>query len=70
MVTRNAQDFAPLVEHAAREGWTFPGVLFYSPAVPQADVGSHIRALEAWIAAARSAGRNPAENGFGWLPLP
>lgn len=67
IVTRNYQDFAPLVEHANREGMSFPGVLFYAPSISQSDVGSHLRALEGWIAAARSAGRNPAENTFAWI---
>lgn len=66
LVTRNYRDFAPLVEAFAREGRSFPGVLFLSPAIPQSDAGAHLRALEAWIDSVPP-GRNPIANGCGWL---
>ena len=68
LVTRNYQDFAPLVEHANRQGIAFPGVVFYAPSLPQGDVGAHVRALEDWIAQANAAEVNPAENTYVWIP--
>lgn len=68
VVTRNYQDFAPLVEHANRQGIGFPGVIFYAPSLPQGDVGAHVRALEDWISQANAAGVNPAENTYVWIP--
>lgn len=67
IVTRNYQDFAPLVSAHAEKGLSFPGVLFIATSVPQADVGDHVRSLLAWIQAAVEAGYNPVANSFGWL---
>lgn len=67
IVTRNYQDFAPLVNAHAEKGLSFPGVLFIATSVPQADVGDHVRSLLAWIQAAVEAGYNPVANSFGWL---
>jgi len=63
IVTRNYQDFAPLVEQAARQRLRFPGVLFLAQSLPQSDIGAHARALER----ARAAGANPLESTLGWL---
>jgi hypothetical protein len=67
IVTRNYQDFAPLVAHAARQQLRFPGVLFCAPSLAQSDVGGHVSALEDWLVRAREAGTNPVESTFGWL---
>jgi predicted nuclease of predicted toxin-antitoxin system len=67
VVTRNYRDFAPLAEAFARQGVAFPGVLFYATSVKSSDAGHHVRAMLEWIEAAVAAGRNPAENGIGWL---
>jgi predicted nuclease of predicted toxin-antitoxin system len=67
IVTRNYQDFAPLVEQAARQQLRSPGVLFCAQSLPQSDVGRHVRALERWLANAQAAGANPVESTFGWL---
>ncbi len=66
VVTRNYRDFAPLALALARRGEPFPGVLFLPSSIPQGDVGAHVRAVQAWIAA-RAAGETSVENGFGWL---
>ena len=67
IVTRNYGDYAPLVEAFARRGELFPGVLFLATSIRPGDVGAHVRALLAWIASAKTRGRNPVENTFGWL---
>jgi predicted nuclease of predicted toxin-antitoxin system len=67
VVTRNYQDFAPLVSAYAEKGLSFPGVLFIATSVPQADVGHHVRSLLAWIQAAGEAGYSPVADSFGWL---
>lgn len=65
VVTRNYQDFAPLVEALGQRGEAFPGVLFISPAIPQADPGGHVAAVRRGC---REAGDdNPVENGAGWI---
>ena len=67
IVTRNYQDFAPLVSTWAARGLAFPGVLFLATSVPQADAGHHVRSLLAWVEAATRAGHNPVANSYGWL---
>jgi predicted nuclease of predicted toxin-antitoxin system len=67
VVTRNYQDFAPLVEEAVRQALSFPGVLFLARSLSQSDVGGQVRALERWIAAADAERANPVEGTFGWL---
>lgn len=67
IVTRNYQDFAPLLEHANPQGIHFPAVMFYARSLSQADVGGHVRALEAWISVASAARRNPADNTYVWI---
>jgi predicted nuclease of predicted toxin-antitoxin system len=69
VVTRNDQDFAPLVTEAGRRAISFPGVLFLARSLSQADVDGHVRGLEQWIASAREKGANPVEGTFGWLSL-
>jgi predicted nuclease of predicted toxin-antitoxin system len=64
IVTRNYRDFAPLVELHAREGVSFPGVLFYATSVPASDVGHHVRALRDW---SKAADTHPVTNGLAWL---
>jgi len=64
-VTRNYQDFAPLVEELARRNRTFPGVLFLSPAIPPPDLAAHVRALTAWTEAAGEG--NPVRSTYGWV---
>ena len=66
VVTRNYQDFAPLVEELGRRERTLPGVLFLSPAIPPSDLAAHVRAVRAWCEAAGD--ENPVANTFGWLP--
>lgn len=66
-VTRNYQDFAPLVSAYGRKGLDFPGVLFFATSVKQADAGHHVRSLLAWIENAEGQGHNPVENGLDWL---
>jgi len=65
VVTRNYQDFAPLVEELVRRGREFPGVLFLSPAIPPSDLAAHVRALSACSEAA--ADGNPVRNTYGWV---
>lgn len=65
VVTRNYQDFAPLARALAEKGEAFPGVLFLSPAIPQADLSAHVRAIRRWCE--RAGDGNPVENAFGWL---
>jgi predicted nuclease of predicted toxin-antitoxin system len=67
VVTRNYQDFTPLVSTYAERGLAFPGVLFVATSVPQADAGHHVRSLLAWIEAADQAGHNPVASTYGWL---
>lgn len=67
IVTRNYQDFAPLVSAWAGRGRVFPGVLFLATSVPQADTWHHVRSLLAWVEAAVRAGHNPVANSYGWL---
>lgn len=65
VVTRNYQDFAPLVDALARKGESFPGVLFISPAIPQSDLSGHVRAIRRWCEQAGD--ENPVENTLGWI---
>lgn len=67
VVTRNYQDFAPLVSVYAARGLHFPGVLFIATSVSHANAGHHVRSMLAWIEAAVEAGHNPVANSFGWL---
>ena len=67
IVTRNYRDFAPLVEAFAARKAVFPGVLFLATSVRHSDVGSHVRVLSEWIAAADDAGRSPVQSSFAWL---
>lgn len=66
LLTRNYQDFAPLVERwvIVQEG--FPGVLFIATSIFQADVGAHVRALKRWAEDAGEGSRS-IENTYGWL---
>lgn len=66
VVTRNYQDFAPLVEAYNRRGRSFPGVLFLPTSLPQGDAGEHVRRLEAWMERHEGTG-NPIRDTFGWL---
>ena len=65
VVTRNYQDFAPLVTAYAEAGREFPGVLFIATSVPHADAGHHVRSLLEWIEAAEQAGHNPVASTYG-----
>ncbi len=67
LVTRNYQDFAPLVSAYAAKGLAFPGVLFIATSVPHADAGHHVRSLLEWVAVADQAGHNPVAGTYGWL---
>lgn len=67
IITRNYQDFAPLVNAYAAKGLSFPGVLFIATSVSQADAGHHVRSLLAWIRAAAEAGHSPVASSYGWL---
>ena len=67
LVTRNYQDFAPLVAAYSGKDLAFPGVLFIATSVLHADAGHHVRSLLAWAKAAAEAGGNPVANTFGWL---
>ena len=67
IVTRNYQDFAPLVNAYAAKGLSFPGVLFFATSVSQADAGHHVRSLLAWIQTATQAGHNPVASSYGRL---
>ncbi len=70
LLTRNYKDFAPLVEKWAHTGECFPGVLFVPTSIPQADVGTHVRAVKAWVETTET-GANRIENTYGWLrPMP
>ena len=69
VVTRNYRDFAQLVEAYRAGDKPFPGVLFLPVSLSQADVGAHVEAVAAWIAAQGSK-PNPVENSFGWLRAP
>jgi len=65
LVTRNYQDFAPLVAQAAAAGQAFPGVLFLPTSIRHGDIGAHVRAVTRW--AEFAGGGNPVANTFGWL---
>jgi predicted nuclease of predicted toxin-antitoxin system len=67
VVTRNDQDFAPLVSTHVLKGISFPGVLFIATSIHAADTEHHVRSLLAWIEASERAGRNPIEGTYGWL---
>lgn len=67
IVTRDYEDFAPLVQALGSRGESFPGVLFLSSAIRQNDTGAHVRAITEWLAAVREFGSNPVANGSGWL---
>lgn len=66
LVTRNYQDFAPLVEALNRAGRSFPGVLFLSASIPQGNAGAHVTKIEAWVASCPP-GHNPVQDTFGWI---
>lgn len=66
LVTRNYKDFAPLVEMLNRRGERFPGVLFVSSAIGHADVGAHVRAVQAWLRR-REEDEGDVTGTFGWL---
>jgi predicted nuclease of predicted toxin-antitoxin system len=66
VVTRNYQDFAPLVQSLAGRGVPFPGVLFLSTSVRQNDVGAHVRAIRGWIASFEG-GDTTVTGSFAWL---
>ncbi len=66
VVTRNYGDFRVLARAYARRGRSFPGVLFLPTSLPQADVGAHVRAIEAWIDE-HAGGELPIRDGFGWV---
>ena len=66
LVTRNYQDFAPLVQALAARGETFPGVLFLAASVRQSDVRAHVRAVTDWLAEGPD-GVAAVANSFGWL---
>lgn len=66
VVTRNYQDFAPLVQSLAGRGMSFPGVLFLSTSVRQNDVGAHVRAIRGWITAF-AGGDTSVAGSFAWL---
>lgn len=66
LVTRNYPDFAPLVVEWLRTETRFPGVLFLSNSIRQADVGAHVRAVREWLAGP-AAKENPVEGTYGWL---
>lgn len=77
VMTRNYRDFARLVEAYTAQKRSFPGVLFLPASLSQADVGGHVRAVEAWIADEAAAdpegveaGRSSIAEGFGWLFTP
>ena len=65
LVTRNYQDFAPLVAQAAAAGQVFSGVLFLPTSIAHGDIGAHVRAVTQWIQ--RAGEENPVANTFGWL---
>ena len=65
VITRNYQHFAPLVQALARRGESFPGVLFLSPAISQADLQGHVRAIRHWCEDAGDG--NPVRNTWGWI---
>lgn len=66
LVTRNYQDFAPLVEALNRGGRSFPGVLFLSTGIPQGNAGAHVTRFEAWISSCPP-DLNPVLDTFGWI---
>jgi predicted nuclease of predicted toxin-antitoxin system len=66
VVTRNYQDFAPLVQSLAGRGVPFPGVLFLSTSVRQNDVGAHVQAIRGFVAAFEG-GDTSVSGSFAWL---
>jgi hypothetical protein len=66
LLTRNYKDFALLVEQQGRTKESFPGALFVSRSLPQADAGAHVRALKKWVKEAQR-GVHRIENTYGWL---
>lgn len=65
LVTRNYQHFAPLTRAFVQRGESFPGVLFLSPSISQADLRAHVDAVRRWC---RQAGDgNPVKGTYGWL---
>ena len=66
VVTRNYQDFAPLIQSLAGREMPFPGALFLSTSIRQNDVGAHVRAIRGWIEA-YSAGDRSVTGRFAWL---
>lgn len=66
LVTRNYQDFAPLVEALNRAGRSFPGVLFLSTAIPQGNAGAHVNRIEAWISSVPPE-ENLVQDTLGWI---
>ncbi|CAN5325497.1 hypothetical protein BH23GEM2_BH23GEM2_20310 [soil metagenome] len=67
LVTRNYQDFAPLVRALAGAGEALPGVLFIASSVRHSDVGGHVATLGAWIEDASQRGSSIVEGGVSWL---
>lgn len=65
LVTRNYQHFAPLVRALAERGESFPGVLFLSPSISQADLQGRLRAVRTWCE--RAGDGNPVKDTYGWL---
>jgi hypothetical protein len=65
VVTRNYQDFAPLVTAYASAGRSFPGVLFLRASLPPGDPGAHVRAFRSWME--RNQDFNPVKDRYGWL---
>lgn len=65
VVTRNYQDFAPLVEALVERSEPFPGVLLLSPAILASDLSGHVRAVRRWCKLAGE--ENPVENTLGWI---
>ncbi|HEV2148344.1 MAG TPA: DUF5615 family PIN-like protein [Longimicrobiaceae bacterium] len=66
VVTRNYQDFAPLVQNLASRSVEFPGVLFLSTSIRQSDAGAHVRAVLKWIES-YEAGDSGGVGSFAWL---
>ncbi len=68
VVTGDYVHFVKLATMYVREGWSFPGILFYAPSVPFGDLAAHVEALERWLAQA-PADRNPIADTWGWLAV-
>lgn len=66
LLTRNYRDFSPMVDRWARAGTAFPGVLFLSSALGQADAPAHVIALRTWVEMA-AAGATQVAGTYGWL---